>query len=179
MKPDRVIATIVFCLYLIAVASAGGNVEQNGRIEVVPCASFNAEHARVTYVSNQPHLQFTLANISRDMVSGLTVTLTAYDKKGSVVGRQKWITRPDLPAGSKVNSTLATSLDLKSAKNFKLEFTPVDLAQGTPGCDPDKFCISCSKEARDTCGTGKVQSVTCTTGESCSCAYTRRGDVLP
>lgn len=178
MKPARVIATIVFCSYLITVGSAGGNAEQNGKIEVVPSGSFNAEYAKVIYISNQPHLQFTLTNISRDMVSGLTVTLTAYDAKGSFVGRQKWITRPDLPAGSKVNSTLAMSLDLKLAKNMKLEFTPISLAQG-PGCDSGTFCTSCSKEARETCGTGKVQAVTCSTGETCSCAYTCRGAIQP
>lgn len=179
MKPVRLIATIVFCSYLITVGSAGGNVEQNGKIEVVSSSYLNAEHAKVIFMSNQPHLQFTVTNISRDMVSGLTVTLTAYDKKGSFVGRQKWITRPDLPAGSKVNSTLAMSLDLKSAKNMKLEFAPVNLAQGIPGCDSGTFCTSCSKEARETCGAGKVQSVSCSTGENCSCAYSCRAPILP
>jgi hypothetical protein len=179
MKPARVIATMLFCMYLITVGFAGRNVEPNSKIEVVPSASFNAEYIKIIYVNTQPHLQYALTNISGDMVPGLTVTLTAYDAKGNLHGRQKWITRPSLPAGSEVNSTLAMSLDLKLVKNMKVEFTPISPAQGIPGWDTTGFCTGCSKEARDTCGAGKVQSVTCSVGESCSCSYTCRAPLQP
>jgi hypothetical protein len=171
MKLTRTITTVTFCLCLMSVGFGGRNIEQNGRVTVLASAYFNAENVKVTYINLVPHLQYTLTNRSGDVVSGLEVTFTAYDAKGNMCGHQKWITRDTLPIGSRVGSTFAMNLDLNSAKNMSVEFAPTSFAQ-VPACDPGPFCTACAKEARESCGQRGVQSLTCTVGETCTCAFT-------
>ena len=176
MRMTRLGTMLVFSLFLIGTASADRNVKQGSKVEVAPSSSFATDNVTVAYINRRPHLEYSLTNISSDVVPALMVKLAAYDVKGNLRGRQTWITRVSLPTGSKVNSILAVSLDLKSAANMTVEFVPVNPLQ--EGCDW-RFCNECSREARETCGTGKVQSVDCTVGSSCNCSYTCRAPILP
>lgn len=133
---------------------ADRSVNQSSEIEVQPSNSFAADHVDVAYINRRPHLQYSLTNISSDVVSAVMVRLAAYDAKGNLSGRQTWVTSDSLPTGSKVNSILAISLDLKSTASMIVEFVPVSPLQS--GCG-ENFCNECSREARESCGK-KVQS---------------------
>lgn len=176
MRITRLGSVLIFSLFLIGTGSADRNVKQGGKVAVVPSSSFAADNVTVAYINRRPHLEYSLTNISSDVVPALEVRFAAYDAKGNLRGRQTWITRDSLPAGSKVNSILAVSLDLKSTANMIVEFISVNPLQD--GCD-SKFCNECSREARETCGSGKVQSVDCSVGSACTCSYTCRAPILP
>jgi hypothetical protein len=164
----------VISLFLIGTGLAGRGASQSGKIEVLPSSSFAADHVDVAYINRRPHLQYSLTNISSDVVPALMVRLAAYDAKGNLRGRQTWVTENSLPTGSKVNSILAMTLDFETTANMIVEFVPVDPLQS--GCG-ENFCNECSREARESCAK-KVQSVDCTVGSVCSCSYQCRAAIL-
>lgn len=175
MRITRLGTALLFSLFLIGTGSADRNVNQDSKVEVAPSSLFATDNVTVAYINHHPHLQYSLTNISSDLVPALIVKLEAYDAKGNLCGRQTWVTRDSLPAGSKVNSILAMSLDLKTVANMIVEFTPVNPLQS--GCD-SKFCNECAREARESCG-GRVQSMSCTVGSACTCSFQCRAVILP
>lgn len=176
MRLIRLPATLVISLFLIGTGLANRSASQSSKIEVLPSSSFATDHVDVAYINRSPHLQYSLTNISSDVVPALMVRLATYDAKGNLCGRQTWVTSDSLPTGSKVNSILAISLDLRSTANMIVEFVRVNPLQW--GCG-ENFCNECSREARESCAK-KVQSVDCTVGSTCSCSYQcRAGIILP
>ena len=89
MRFAKVTAPIAFCLCLMSVSFAERNIEPNGKIKVLPSASFVAENVQVVYINLVPHLQYSLTNTSDSIVPGLTVTFVAYDAKGNMCGHQR------------------------------------------------------------------------------------------
>ena len=175
MRITRLGTALLFPLFLIVTGSAASNLNQDSKVVVAPSSSFATDNVTVAYINHQPHLQYSLTNISSDVIPALIVRLEAYDAKGNLCGRQTWITRDSLPAGSKVNSIFAMTIDLKTVANMVVEFAPVDPLQS--GCD-SKFCNECAREARESCG-GKVQSMSCTVGSVCTCSFQCRAPILP
>lgn len=175
MRMTRLGTALLFSLFIIGTGSADRNVKQDSKVEVAPSSSFATDNVTVAYIDHHPHLQYSLTNISSDVVPALIVRLGAYDAKGNLRGRQTWVTRDSLPTGSKVNSILAISLDLTTIVNMIVEFTPVNPLQS--GCD-SKFCNECAREARESCG-GRVLSMSCTVGSTCTCSFQCRAALLP
>lgn len=161
-----ILLLLIFCLPILGMAWTTGR----DQVEVVPSSDFDAVGVKLIEISSRPHLQFSVTNKSGAEVSALKVTLTAYDKKGNLSGRQTWYMPAGLPNGSKMNSALAANPNLRSAARYVVEFTSLSSLQS---CGTD-FCRSCTEDAIRACGAGRVGSYSCTQGETCSCSFTCR-----
>ena len=128
-KAIRLVVAMVFSLSLMSAGFAGKADEPSVRIQISPSDYFSAESVKVITIGEELHLQYSLTNKSAEAVSGLTVILTGYDAKGDVAGRETWLVRTALAAGSKTTSQLALDLNMSSVKKMKVEFTPVSAAR--------------------------------------------------
>jgi hypothetical protein len=166
MKLTRLVTMLISCLLLIGTGWAQRHSDKSSDIELLASDTFAVGYAKVVNIGHHPHLQYSITNTSGNLASALTATLTAYNAKGKIYSRQRWVIPGDLANASKIEATLATNLDIKSATRLTLEFAPASL----DACS-DSFCTTCAKDARDTCGEGKVKSVSCRVGETCTCDF--------
>src|SRR2546421_3485652 len=119
MKATRLVTATVFCLCLMSVGFAGRDDEQNGRIQIAPSDFISAESVKVINKDEAFHLQYSLTNKSAEALSALTVTLTGYDVKGNIAGRETWLVRRAVPAGAKTSSNLDMELNMSSVTKLK------------------------------------------------------------
>src|SRR5215213_3654366 len=180
MRTNRFSAVLPLFIMLTASGLASSDLSQDVTIEIAPAYQFSSESAQILWDDGKPQLRYSITNASASLVPFIKVVMSVYDVKGYLRGRQKWIFQEPLSEWSSKTATIPIKVNLKDAAKIKVEFAAIT-NQEIPGCDSDKFCSSCSKEARDTCGTGKVQSVECLVGQSCSWSYTCRGTgpILP
>jgi hypothetical protein len=180
MRINRLSVVLPLFILLTVSGLASNNLNQDVNIEIAPTYQFSSESAQIVWDNGKPNLRYSITNASASLVPSIKVVMSIYDVKGYLRGRQRWVFQEPVPEWSTKTASIPIKVDLKDAVIIRMEFVAIT-SQEIPGCDSDKFCSSCSKEARDTCGTGKVQSVECLVGQSCSCSYTCRdtGPVLP
>ncbi len=168
----RLVSVLAICLLVVGLGWAAGGKQKKGKVEIVASKSFTVDFANVTEINNHPHLKFSVKNTSDELVPAMTVTLTALDAQGKVRARQTWLTHADLPVGSKTNSILAITANVKSADRITVEFTANTAEENA--CT-DSFCQTCTQSASTLCGAGKVLNYHCTVGAECNCSFDCKG----
>ena len=105
------------------------------------------------------------------------VMLTAYNGNGNVLGKQIWCSATSGKVERISADTLQVTFDvnpkLAGASKYSLTMT-----QGEAGASPFEgiTCQECVNLAKDTCGRGGVQSVTC--GADGGCSFTcKQGEI--
>lgn len=174
MKTIRIATTLILSLLLVGVSLAERKTRWAGKVGVTlgeSSSSLAAESVKVVYIKQQPHLQYSLKNLSADFVPAVGITMTVYDNQGNLSGSQKWVLNSSLRNGDSFSSILATGLKLKPSSRVEVEFAV--LASLQQGC-PSGYCTECTNNAIRACGDRGTPTYSCTMGDSCSCDFTCR-----
>src|SRR5918992_3573358 len=104
MKRIRIATTLILSFLLVGVSLAERKTRWAGNVGITQgesSSSLAAENVKVVYINQQPHLQYSVTNLSADLVPAVGVTMTVYDKQGNLSGSQKWVLNSNLRNGDR------------------------------------------------------------------------------